>query len=45
MEFLGDCGTAYDVSPLEHCDLETRRREICRADQAVVASTDDQDIT
>jgi hypothetical protein len=45
MEFLRDCRAADDVTSFEHRHLQTSRCEIRSADQAVVAATDDQNIT
>src|SRR3546814_10770697 len=44
MEFLGDRRATDDRAPLEHPHLESGAGEVRRAHQAVVATTDDQDI-
>ena len=42
MEFLGDRRPADHGAPLEHGDLQARRRQIGRAHQPVVPAADDQ---
>ena len=45
MKFLGDGGAADDAALLEHGDLQTGGREICGANQTVMAAADDDDIS
>ena len=42
VELLGDRGAADHCAPLEHGDLEPRRRQVRGAHQPVVSATDDQ---
>ena len=40
-EFFGDGGAADHAAPFEYAHLEASCREIARADETVVAATDD----
>jgi hypothetical protein len=44
MEFLRDCGTAYDAASFQDRHLESARSKIGGADEAVMPATDDQRI-
>jgi hypothetical protein len=43
-KFLGHGGAADYAAPLEHAHFEPRCSEIARADQAIVAATDDNGV-
>src|SRR5438477_11056932 len=45
MEFLSDRGASHDAAPFEHGYFESARCQIGGADEAIVATADDQRIT
>jgi len=44
MELLGNRGATHDRAAFEDPNADTRLRQIARADEAVVATTDNDDV-
>ena len=44
IKFLGDCGSANNIAPLDNPHLKARAREVEGADKAVMAAADDESV-